>query len=88
MGQTFQIERGDLVIGRQPGDRGARLDDSAVNGRHALLRSLPRGCLLFDLGSANGTKVDDVELNGVPLQSGDILKFGDAEVQFVHEESA
>jgi len=48
----------------------------------------PRGCLLFDLGSANGTKVDDVELNGVPLQSGDILKFGDAEGQFVHEESA
>lgn len=88
MGQTFQIEQGDLVIGRQPGERGARLDDSAVSGRHALLRSLPRGCLLFDLGSANGTKVDDVELDGVPLQNGDILKFGDAEVQFVHEESA
>ena len=85
MGRSFKVEQGDLIIGRQPGEGGAQLDDSSVSGRHALLRSLPRGCLLFDLGSANGTKVDDVELDGVQLQNGDILKFGDAEVQFVRE---
>jgi len=48
---------------------------------------MPRGARLYDLGSANGTKVDDEEMIGVTLKNGDILKFGDAEVQFVHEES-
>ena len=87
MGRSFHVEQGDLIIGRQPGERDAQIDDSAISGRHALLRSLPRGCLLFDLGSANGTKVDDVELDGVLLRDGDILKFGETEVQFVHEQS-
>ena len=85
MGQSFRVGQGDTVIGRQPGDGGARIDDPAVSQRHAVLRQLPRGARLYDLGSANGTSVDGVELKGVMLKNGDILKFGEAEVQFVHE---
>ncbi len=87
MGQSFPVPQGDLVIGRQPEEGGARIDDPFVSRRHALLRQMPREARLHDLGSINGTKIDDKELTGVLLKNGDTLKFGDVEVQFVQEES-
>jgi pSer/pThr/pTyr-binding forkhead associated (FHA) protein len=87
MGQSFPVPQGDLVIGRQPEEGGARIDDPFVSRRHALLRQMPREARLYDLRSINGTKIDDKELTGVLLKNGDTLKFGDVEVQFVQEES-
>ncbi len=87
VGHSFQVPQGDLVIGRQPEQGGAQIDDPFVSRSHALLRQMPREARLHDLGSANGTKVDDKELTGVLLKNGDILKFGDVEVQFVQEGS-
>ena len=40
------------------------------------------------LGSVNGTVDDDVAITGGELHDGDVLKFGDAEVQFVQGDSA
>ena len=88
MGRSFQVGRGDMLIGSRPGDSGAQIDDPSISQHHALLRRLTKVIRLYDLGSTNGTKVDDVELHGVALQNGDILKFGNVEVQFVHEESS
>ena len=76
------------MIGSNPGDSGAQIDDPAISQRHALLRCLTKVCRLYDLASTNGTKVNGVELDGVALKSGDILRFGNVEVQFVHEESS
>jgi pSer/pThr/pTyr-binding forkhead associated (FHA) protein len=86
MGQSFPVGDGDLVIGRRPGENGARIDDTAVSLRHALVRPTPHGVVIYDLGSANGTSVDDVSLAGVLLENGDIVKLGRAELQFVLEE--
>ena len=77
-----------MVIGSNPGDSGAQIDDPSISQRHALLRSLTKVCRLYDLASTNGTRVDDTELDGVVLKNGDVLKFGSVEVQFVHEESS
>jgi pSer/pThr/pTyr-binding forkhead associated (FHA) protein len=87
MGHSFQVPQGDLVIGRQPEQGGAQIDDPFVSRRQALLRQMSREARLYDLGSANGTKVDDKEITGVLLKNGDILRFGDVEVQFVQEGS-
>ena len=87
MGQSFQVGRGDFTIGRKPGEGGIQIDDPTVSQRHALIRCMSRVCRLYDVGSANGTKVDDVVIQGVTLHNGDILRFGEAEVQFVHEDS-
>ena len=84
-GQSFRFQHGDLVIGRSDGDADAQIDDSAISQRHALLRCVTQGCLLYDLGSTNGTQVNGVELQGVQLQNGDLIKFGEVEVQFVRE---
>ena len=86
-GQSFQIENDDLIVGRQPGEGGARLDDTAVSQRHLLLRPSPGACLLFDLGSSNGTAVDGADITGYPLRNGDVVKFGQAEFHFVTEDA-
>ena len=83
MGKSFRAEQGDLLIGRQAGYGGVNIDDPAISTLHAMLRQMPRGARLYDLGSVNGTTVDDVAIAGVELKDGDVLKFGDAEVQFV-----
>ncbi len=87
MGRSFNFSLGDLTIGSQVDEKGAEIDDPAVSQQHAMLRCMSRVCRLYDLGSTNGTKVDGAELNGVLLQNGDLLKFGETELQFVHEES-
>jgi pSer/pThr/pTyr-binding forkhead associated (FHA) protein len=76
----------DLVLGRRPGEGGGQIDDPAVSLRHALVRLTEHGCVIYDLGSANGTSVDDVSLTGVLLQNGDIVRVGEVELQFVLEE--
>lgn len=83
MGKSFRTEQGDLLIGRQAGYGGVNIDDPAISALHAMLRQMPRGARLYDLGSVNGTAVDDVPIAGVELKDGDVLRFGDAEVQFV-----
>ena len=88
MGRSFHVWKGDMIIGSKPGDSGAQIDDPSISQHHALLRCLTKVCRLYDLASTNGTRVDDREMDGVVLQSGDILRFGEVEVQFVHEESS
>ena len=88
MGKSFKVEQGDLTIGRQAGHAGVIINDPAISGLHALLRQMPRGARLYGLGSVNGTSVDGVAISGVELKHGDVLKFGDAEVQFVQGDSA
>lgn len=87
-GDSIAIGEEDLVIGRQPGEFGAQIADPAVSQRHALLRPTEQGCLIYDLGSVNGTAVDDVPLRGVLLHNGEVVRFGEAELQFVQEEPA
>ena len=87
-GTSFPIGEGDLVLGRKPGDGGAQIEDTSVSQRHVLVRATPESCMVYDLGSANGTKVNDVLLSGSALQDKDLVKFGEAELQFVLAPSA
>ena len=87
-GTSFPIGEGDLVLGRKPGDGGAQIEDTSVSQRHVLVRATQESCMVYDLGSANGTKVNDVLLSGSALQDKDLVKFGEAELQFVLAPSA
>lgn len=82
VGRSFTLGDADLVIGRDPGDDGAQLDDAEVSRRHALVRPTPHDPLIYDLGSVNGTLVDGTDLAGTFLHHGDVIKLGEAELQF------
>ena len=68
---------GELVIGREGAD--ICVDDLEASRRHATIRVQGAGVLeLCDLGSANGTYVNDVRVNGAPtpLEAGDVIRVG------------
>ena len=73
-GQIVECER-ELVIGRADAD--VVVDDAEISGRHAVVRPLPDGIEVEDLGSLNGTFVDDERITGpTKLTPGSTLKLG------------
>jgi adenylate cyclase len=70
------------TIGRSAGNTVA-LDDDMVSRNHALLRREEDGYVLVDLGSANGTFVNNRPISGpTTLQHGDEIRIGGAVFTF------
>jgi pSer/pThr/pTyr-binding forkhead associated (FHA) protein/S1-C subfamily serine protease len=65
----------ELVIGRQDAD--LVLDDPQVSRHHAVVRPIEGGLEIEDLGSANGTSVNGVAIDGSQrLDDGDVVQVG------------
>jgi diguanylate cyclase (GGDEF)-like protein len=75
LGKVFKLEAGEVLVGRDP-DCQLELTDDSVSRRHALLRGTEEGFVVIDLGSTNGTYVNDTRIDMVALQPGDRLRFG------------
>lgn len=71
---------GQLTIGRTP-DNDIALGDMLVSRRHARLLTGPRGLVIEDLGSANGTQVNGRRI-GAPtaLRDGDLVTVGNSDL--------
>jgi RND superfamily putative drug exporter len=82
-GTTVKVVGGDFVIGRGAGVD-LVLNDQSVSSRHATLRVTgPGRASITDLGSRNGTLVDDVRLVGTrELAGGERLQIGDTAILF------
>lgn len=75
-------------VGRDPGSNDLVLEDPTVSARHIILERSPRGdYVLEDLGTTNGTLVNDQQVTTVGqhqtifLSSGDRFKIGNTEVE-------
>ena len=67
--------RPGLTIGRADCD--IELNDPGVSRRHAVLRQVDDGLAIEDLGSKNGTFVNDRRIDGLErLRAGDRVRFG------------
>ena len=74
--QTFAVDGRPLTIGRAP-DNGLVLRDTKASRHHARLYAR-RGALLFaDLGSTNGSWVNDRRVQEMALGEGDRIRIGD-----------
>ncbi len=72
----------DTTIGRSQ-DNTLVISDPTVSRQHARVRLEKAQFLLFDLGSANGTFVNDQRVEApVALADGDIVRFGEVEYIF------
>jgi signal transduction histidine kinase len=75
-GKQFEFEGGPLGIGRDSSNQ-VRLHDTEVSRRHAELRPGQDGAYsLIDIGSANGTFVNNQAVKETALQSGDHIQVG------------
>jgi len=75
-GKQFEFEGGPLGIGRDSSNQ-IRLHDTEISRRHAELRQGKDGSYsLVDVGSANGTFLNNQQVKECILQSGDHIQIG------------
>jgi hypothetical protein len=68
---------GGVTLGR--GDVEIKLDDPFASSRHASITRQGRTLVIEDLGSTNGTYLNDEQLSGPsPLHDGDRIRIGDS----------
>ena len=80
----FELTRAEVVIGRDP-SVDLTISSPAVSRRHARLLREGNGYVLEDLGSSNGTYLNNEKLTGRrTLKSGDQIRLGQA-VTLVYE---
>lgn len=79
------IPLGEIVtIGRSPGNN-LVLPDNQVSRNHALIRREGEEYLIIDLGSANGTFVNDKPVtSATPLRGKDMIRMGESVFIFHH----
>lgn len=79
--QEFALAEARVTLGR-----GAMndivLNDPKVSRAHARIECGETGCILIDLGSANGTRVNGLAVERATLKSGDQITLGDSLVRF------
>jgi two-component system, cell cycle response regulator len=81
-GQRFDLEPGHLIIGRVP-EAQVRIEASGISRQHAELQVRPGKVILQDLGSANGTLVNEERIEEpVVLQDGDLIRLSNVVLRF------
>lgn len=75
MGKILRLDADTVVIGRGA-DTDLQLDRDSVSRRHAQVYRVGGGWLAEDLGSTNGTYLNDAPIQRSPLRDGDFLKIG------------
>ena len=73
-----------LTIGRRP-NNDVHIDNLAVSGSHAVVRTIGNDSFLEDLDSTNGTIVNGKSIKKHILQHGDIIELGKYQLKYVSE---
>lgn len=80
-GTSLPLGRSGVLIGRAP-ECTLVLEDEFASSRHARIFSRPEGWFVEDLGSRNGTFLDDQRLTGTtPVGAGSVLRIGRTTVE-------
>lgn len=81
-GARIRLRPGALVVGRAP-TADIVVDDPHLSRRHAVVRLAGDTVTLNDLGSTNGTWLNDRRITDVePLTDGDVIRIGRTELRF------
>lgn len=73
---TYTYDKPVIMVGRDP-NADISLENPGVSREHFRLERLPDETYqVVDLGSANGTQVNDRNINIAPLRENDVIRFG------------
>jgi pSer/pThr/pTyr-binding forkhead associated (FHA) protein len=85
-GERFLLDSPETSIGRS-GENDVALDDVTVSRKHANIRRAGERFELIDLGSLNGTYVNNNSIARATISSGDEIQFGKFHMLFVQNQS-
>lgn len=87
-GAEFDLEHVITTVGRHP-DSDIFLDDVTVSRRHVEVEQTPHGSIVRDVGSLNGTYLNQQRIDGdAPIANGDELQVGKFKLIYVAVEGA
>jgi pSer/pThr/pTyr-binding forkhead associated (FHA) protein len=85
-GRRIEMHFGDLTLGREDTDLIIE-DDTEVSRNHAVVRAVDGAIEIEDLGSTNGTFVNELKISGpTRLSNGDILRIGQTRLDVAIED--
>jgi diguanylate cyclase (GGDEF)-like protein len=82
MGKRFPMETDEIVVGRGS-DCDIQIDRDSVSRRHARFCRTDHGWDVEDLGSTNGSYINDMPIDRSPLRDADFVKVGAAIFKFL-----
>jgi len=84
---TFEFTQDQTIIGRSAGNT-LQIKDIKVSRRHCQIIKVPEGYKIIDLGSSNGTSVNNEKIHDRLLNDKDRIRIGDAEIIFNYPEGS
>ncbi len=75
LGKKFNVDRPSIVVGRSS-KADIQIDQESVSRNHCKLINTGKSIMLRDLGSTNGTYVNDELVDEYVLRDGDFIKIG------------
>src|SRR5678816_2914543 len=81
------LSKDTVSIGRTP-ENDIELKDSLISRKHTSIGKKGDKYVVYDLGSANGTFVNQQRIEMKPLEPGDVIRVGDSELHYVEEGKA
>lgn len=86
-GEMIPFDQGRLVLGRKEAD--VSLEDPKISRKHAMVEAISReNIFLRDLASTNGSYLNGVRVRSKKLRSGDVIRVGNTEMQFLWQDEA
>ncbi|RLB53903.1 MAG: GGDEF domain-containing protein [Deltaproteobacteria bacterium] len=82
LGRNFPVDRDLITIGRDPANT-IQVDQENVSRQHAKLERISPSVFIEDLGSTNGTYLNDLAIKRERLRHGDLIKIGGVVFKFV-----
>src|SRR5262252_3534962 len=82
----ISMNEGPVLIGRQAGAT-LKIGNASVSRRHAVIEKDGDRFVIADLGSRNGTFVNDVPVRRRELQHGDRVRIGESQFFFLFEDT-
>src|SRR5947208_12164559 len=75
LGRKYNLEQANIIIGRSS-KADIQIDQESVSRNHAKIVNTGKSIILRDLGSTNGTYVNDDLIDEYVLRDGDLIKIG------------
>lgn len=83
--KRLDLSEGPVTVGRLP-ENTVALEDDLLSRRHCIIEAYGDAFRIRDLGSRNGTKLNDKRVTSELLDNGDVIMAGATELRFINPE--